>query len=120
MPDEIPNERKAPRIAVLGHAVVTGPNLRANCIIRDLSSTGAKLGISGKVKLPAGFDLWLLKTRSERRVVLRWRRGELRRSGVLPKNGRHDDGRCERRRRGHRDRMSYFGAARLSVIGSPP
>jgi hypothetical protein len=76
MPDEIPNERKAPRIAVLGHAVVTGPNLRSNCIIRDLSSTGAKLGISGKVKLPAAFDLWLLKTRSKRRVVLRWRRGD--------------------------------------------
>ena len=76
MPDEVHNERKAPRIAVLGLAVITGPTLKANCVVRDISSTGAKLGISGKVKLPAAFDLWLIKTKSKRRAVLRWRRGD--------------------------------------------
>jgi hypothetical protein len=60
---------------VLGHGVITGPDIQANCIIRDLSSTGAKLGVSEKVILPPAFDLWLVKTRSRRRVVLRWRRG---------------------------------------------
>jgi hypothetical protein len=76
MLDDSHNKRAAPRKVVLGHGVITGPNMQANCIIRDLSSTGAKLGVSGKVNLPAAFDLWLVKTRSRRRVLLRWRRGD--------------------------------------------
>jgi hypothetical protein len=76
MPDESDNKRAAVRKVVLGHGLISGPNIHANCIIRDISSTGAKLGVSKKIKLPAAFDLWLVKTRSRRRVLLRWRRGD--------------------------------------------
>ena len=72
MLDDSHNKRAAPRKVVLGHGVITGPNVQANCVIRDLSSTGARLGVSAKVNLPAAFDLWLVKTRSRRRVLLRW------------------------------------------------
>jgi hypothetical protein len=41
-----------------------------------LSSTGAKLGVSRRVKLPAHFKVALLKTKSVRAVVLKWRRGD--------------------------------------------
>jgi hypothetical protein len=46
-------------------------------MIRDLSPTGARLNISGRIKLPDEFDVLLLKANSTRRVAVRWRRGEL-------------------------------------------
>jgi hypothetical protein len=70
------NYRSAARREVLGLGVVLAPDLRANCVIRDLSSTGAKLGISRAVKLPAEFRVALLKTKTMRRVLLKWRRGD--------------------------------------------
>jgi hypothetical protein len=76
MPDNNNNKRAAPRKVVLGHGLIIGPDVQANCIIRDLSSTGARLGVSGKINLPAAFDLVLVKTRSRRRALLRWRRGD--------------------------------------------
>ena len=76
MPANSQNKRAAPRTVVLGHGLIIGPDVQANCIIRDLSSTGARLGVSGKVNLPAAFDLVLVKTRSARRALLRWRRGD--------------------------------------------
>jgi hypothetical protein len=76
MPDDTHNKRAAPRKVVLGHGLITGPNIHANCVIRDISSTGAKLGVSGKISLPAAFELVLVKTGSKRRVLLRWRRGD--------------------------------------------
>lgn len=71
-----PNQRRAPRVSVLGHGVIIAPDVRAHCIIRDLSSTGAKLAVSKDIKLPAVFDVWLKKTRSKRPAILRWRRGD--------------------------------------------
>src|SRR5689334_5621765 len=76
MAEKHQNQRKATRVNVLGHAVIIAPGIRASCIIRDISSTGAKLGVSQKIKLPAGFDLLLTKTETKRRVLLRWRRGD--------------------------------------------
>jgi hypothetical protein len=78
MPDEeIGCEKRiAPRRQVFGQAVILGPGLRANCVIRDLSATGAKIGVSRTVKLPEQFEVVLLKTKSVRRVTLRWRRGD--------------------------------------------
>jgi hypothetical protein len=68
--------RRAGRRQVFGLGVVLGRDLSANCVIRDLSATGAKLGISRRVKLPANFSVALLKTKTVRRVVLKWRRGD--------------------------------------------
>jgi hypothetical protein len=76
MPESGENKRGAARVKVLGHGMITAPNLRANCVIRDISTTGAKLGVSKRIKLPAAFDIWLLKNGSKRRVFLRWRRGD--------------------------------------------
>jgi hypothetical protein len=76
MPGDSHNKRAAQRKVVLGHGLITGPNIHANCVIRDISSTGAKLGVSGKINLPTAFDLLLVKTGSRRRVLLRWRRGD--------------------------------------------
>ncbi len=70
------NNRSATRREVFGLGVVLGPDLRANCVIRDLSSTGAKLGISRRVQLPPEFRVALLKTKTMRRVSLKWRRGD--------------------------------------------
>jgi len=76
MPDAGHDKRRASRVEVVGHALVLAPGIKAHCIVRDISSTGAKIGISNVVKLPAAFDLWLMKTRTKRRVFLRWRRGD--------------------------------------------
>ena len=45
-------------------------------MIRDLSDTGAKLGVSSETQLPGEFDLWLVQRKLKLRVRLRWRRGE--------------------------------------------
>jgi hypothetical protein len=70
------NKRNAKRQSVFGLGVVMAPDTQANCVIRDLSSTGAKLGISRRVKLPAQFKVALLSTKTVRSVVLKWRRGD--------------------------------------------
>ena len=77
MPDEVGWEKRiAPRTEVFGEALVLARGIKARCIIRDLSATRAKLGVSRKVVLPEQFELLLLKTKSIRRVSLRWRNGD--------------------------------------------
>jgi hypothetical protein len=71
-----PEKRIAPRRPVLGHCLLVAPGLRANAIIRDVSATGAKVGISSRVKLPSEFQILDPKTNQARRVALKWRRGE--------------------------------------------
>jgi len=66
----------APRRAVLGYCLVVAPGIRANAIIRDVSATGAKIGINSRVKLPAEFHIVDPKTESARRVALKWREGD--------------------------------------------
>lgn len=68
-------KRRAPRKKVFGPALILGSKLEANCVIRDLSATGAKLEVPASVKLPQAFNLMLLKINSSRYVVLKWRRG---------------------------------------------
>ena len=87
MSETAENKRSAGRREVFGLGVVLAPDLSANCVIRDLSSTGAKLGISRRVKLPSQFAVALLKTKTIRRVSLKWRRGDF--AGVEFCAGRH-------------------------------
>ncbi len=61
---------------MFGHAVIIAPGIRTDCVIRDLSASGAKLGVSWRIKLPKEFDVLLVKTNSTRRVSLRWRTGD--------------------------------------------
>jgi hypothetical protein len=70
------NKRTAPRFRVLGHAQILSRSGAINCVIRDLSDTGAKLGVTAAAKLPAEFDLWLVQRKLKLRARLRWRRGE--------------------------------------------
>ncbi len=76
MPEDGQDKRVAPRYRVLGHAQIIGRSGATNCVVRDLSESGAKLGISSKVKLPAEFDLWFVQRRLKLRVRVRWRSGE--------------------------------------------
>jgi hypothetical protein len=75
MPELGWDKRVAPRHGVFGPAVIVAPGLRANCILRDLSATGAKIEVSHKVQIPKEFDVLLVKANSTRRVLLRWRNG---------------------------------------------
>ena len=70
------NRRVAPRYRVLGHGQVIAHGIMTNCVIRDLSDTGAKLGISRKAKLPQEFNLLFVKRGLKVRVRLRWRGGD--------------------------------------------
>ena len=70
------DKRVAPRFRVLGHAQILGRNGAINCVIRDLSDTGAKLGVTAAARLPAEFDLLLVQRKLTLRVRIRWRRGD--------------------------------------------
>ena len=70
------DKRRAPRQRVFGPALILGSKLEVNCVIRDLSATGAKLEVPAMVKLPQAFNLMLLKTNSSRHVLLKWRKGD--------------------------------------------
>lgn len=72
-----PEKRIATRLKVLGHCVIMAPGLRANGVLRDISATGAKLGVSRRVKLPPEFHILSAKAKSPHRVLLRWREGDL-------------------------------------------
>ena len=70
------NRRVSPRYRVLGHGQVIANGVVTNCVIRDLSDTGAKLGVSRKARLPAQFNLLFVKRNLRLRVQLRWRDGD--------------------------------------------
>jgi len=76
VPKDERNKRVAPRYPVLGHAQIIGQTKAINCVVRDLSDTGAKLGVSNSVRLPAEFDLRFVQRRLTLRVRVRWRAGE--------------------------------------------
>jgi hypothetical protein len=60
----------------LGYCLVIANGVRANAIIRDVSATGAKIGINCRVKLSAEFYILEPKTNNARRVTLKWREGD--------------------------------------------
>jgi hypothetical protein len=70
------DKRAAQRFQVLGHAQLRAGRLLIHCVIRDLSQSGAKLGLAPEAKLPASSDLWLVQGDSRIRVVVRWREGD--------------------------------------------
>jgi hypothetical protein len=70
------DKRRAPRQKVFGPALILGPKLEVNCVIRDLSAAGAKLEVPALIKLPQAFNLMLVKTNSSRYALHRWRRGD--------------------------------------------
>ena len=71
------NRRISPRHRVLGHGQIIARGVVINCVIRDLSDTGAKLGVSHKVRLPAEFHLLFVKRNLRLRVRLVRREGDV-------------------------------------------
>jgi hypothetical protein len=70
------DNRVAPRYRVLGHAQIIGRAGSTNCVVRDLSESGARLGVSAHTKLPPEFDLWFVQRRMKLRVRIKWRNGD--------------------------------------------
>jgi PilZ domain len=68
--------RRGLRHAVLSHAQIIFGGIVANCIVRDLSEAGARLGISQRIKLPLQFDLRFARHGLELKARVRWRRGD--------------------------------------------
>src|SRR3954453_22488616 len=72
------NQRVAPRMRTLIAAKISFRNGQStlDCLIRNLSDTGAKLIVSAAVTLPECFDLIVPQKSVTRRVRIVWRRGE--------------------------------------------
>ena len=68
-------KRASHRFQVLGHAQLKVGPLTINCVIRDVSQSGAKLGVPRSARLPKS-DLWLVQGDAKMRVVLKWREGD--------------------------------------------
>ena len=73
-----PNQRAAPRMRTLIAAKISFNNGQSvlDCLIRNLSDTGAKLIVSAAVTLPECFDLIVPQKSLTRRARIAWRRGE--------------------------------------------
>jgi hypothetical protein len=76
MRDTAHEKRRTPRTAVLGHVQIVTRGGGINCVVRDLSDTGAKLGISRRAKLPDEFILWFVRRNIKLKARLRWREGD--------------------------------------------
>src|SRR3954452_22989390 len=72
------DQRVAPRMRTLIAARISFNNGQSalDCLIRNLSDTGAKLIVSAAVTLPECFDLIVPQKSLTRRARIAWRRGE--------------------------------------------
>jgi hypothetical protein len=74
---EAREKRRAPRARTLGHAQIRVDGRKVNCVVRDLSDTGARLGVSRHAELPSHFVLSFVQRKLHLQARLRWRRGDL-------------------------------------------
>ena len=58
-----------------GRVVFNGGQTSLECLIRDLSSAGARLELSASVTLPDRFELYLPHRDTTSKVHVQWRRG---------------------------------------------
>jgi hypothetical protein len=70
-------KRLSPRLRsfLSGRILFNGGQSSLDCLIRDISATGARLELSASVTVPDRFDLYLPHRDETCRVHLRWRRG---------------------------------------------
>jgi hypothetical protein len=68
-------KRGAARYRVLSQATLMAKGSKHFCVVRDLSETGAKLGVSETVKLPEQFELSFASHPVRLEVRLMWRSG---------------------------------------------
>lgn len=69
-------KRRAGRHRVLSRATIIVRGCKRFCVVRDLSNTGAKLGVSADVDLPNEFKLSFAGHPLQLQVRLMWRRGD--------------------------------------------
>jgi hypothetical protein len=67
--------RIAPRYRVAKPAKIDHGGDKINCIIRDISATGAAIEMSDLVRVPAEFTLIVPEDRLKLRCRLVWRKG---------------------------------------------
>lgn len=60
-----------------GRIVFNNQSSTLDCVIRNLSQSGAKLELSGSVTVPDRFELMIPRKGEIRRARIVWRRGEL-------------------------------------------
>ena len=72
------NKRNAPRLRsfLKGRVIYNGGQTNLECLIRDISPTGARLEFSASVTLPDRFDLYLPHREETCKAHIQWRRGE--------------------------------------------
>jgi PilZ domain len=58
-----------------GRVIFNGGQTSLDCLIRDISSGGARLELSASVTLPDRFDLYLPHRESTCKAHIQWRRG---------------------------------------------
>ena len=81
------DKRSAVRVRsfLRGRVVFNNGQSSMDCVVRDISSTGARLEFSEAVTIPDRFELYVPQKDTTYRVVLQWRRaGEI---GVAIENG---------------------------------
>ena len=71
------DKRSSPRLRsfLKGRVLFNGGQNSLECLIRDLSSAGARLELSASVTLPDRFDLYLPHRDETCKVHIQWRRG---------------------------------------------
>jgi hypothetical protein len=69
------NRRRAPRMRTLkGGRIVIGSGVSVfDCLIRNLSDTGAMLAMSNPFGIPSHFDLMMDSAKPRRPCTVRWR-----------------------------------------------
>jgi PilZ domain len=78
MPEESSEHRRTPRHRVLKEGrIVIRDHSTIDCVVRDLSQTGAKLRLPDSIHLPETFDLLLVRDATIVPVRLAWRKGDL-------------------------------------------
>ena len=71
------DKRSTPRLRsfLKGRVLFNGGQNSLECLIRDISPTGARLELSASVTLPDRFDLFLPHRDETCKVQIQWRRG---------------------------------------------
>ncbi len=71
------DKRTTPRLRsfLKGRVLFNGGQNSLECLIRDISPTGARLELSASVTLPDRFDLYLPHRDETSKVQIQWRRG---------------------------------------------
>ena len=72
------NQRSTPRTRTVLRAEIRFNDgmMSAECLVRDISASGARLELSGEVTLPDRFDLHIPKRNLTYRATMRWRKGK--------------------------------------------